>query len=92
MDTGGYLYDGNLPPSYDTAALPQCRDASIGIDARGNPAAVWRSRAEDPPGPDTQGPRRVCRVTPAGTVVQRRSYGFSRVWSALTSSAVSALS
>ncbi|MGI5472300.1 hypothetical protein [Streptomyces sp. CA-132043] len=41
-DLGGYLYNGTPPDNYDTTAL-QCRNAYIGTDQNGNPAAVWKN-------------------------------------------------
>ncbi|MER5876439.1 hypothetical protein ABT119_11015 [Streptomyces sp. NPDC001910] len=41
-DTGGYLYNGTPPTNYDTTAL-QCRNAYLGTDQWGNPAAVWKN-------------------------------------------------
>ncbi|MEU4157828.1 hypothetical protein [Actinoplanes sp. NPDC026670] len=38
----GYLYNGTPPQNYDVAAL-QCRNAYIGTDSWGNPAAVWKN-------------------------------------------------
>ncbi|MFG3189587.1 glycoside hydrolase family 26 protein [Streptomyces omiyaensis] len=42
----GYLYNGTPPQNYDIAAS-QCRNAYIGTDAHGNPAAVWRNFDHD---------------------------------------------
>ncbi|MFB7653442.1 MULTISPECIES: hypothetical protein [unclassified Streptomyces] len=42
----GYLYNGTPPQNYDVGAL-QCRNAYIGTDAHGNPAAVWRNFDHD---------------------------------------------
>ncbi|MDM4781390.1 MULTISPECIES: RICIN domain-containing protein [unclassified Micromonospora] len=42
----GYLYNGTPPQNYDTAAS-QCRNAYVGTDAAGNPAAVWRNWDHD---------------------------------------------
>ncbi|MFB6830262.1 hypothetical protein [Streptomyces hydrogenans] len=42
----GYLYNGTPPQNYDIAAS-QCRNAYIGTDAYGNPAAVWRNFDHD---------------------------------------------
>ncbi|MFG3157383.1 hypothetical protein ACGF7W_35725 [Streptomyces sp. NPDC048219] len=41
-DSNGYLYNGTPPDNYDVGAL-QCRNASIGTDTHGNPAAVWKN-------------------------------------------------
>ncbi|MGW5640256.1 hypothetical protein [Streptomyces sp. NPDC003832] len=42
----GPLYNGTPPQNYDVGAL-QCRNAYIGTDAHGNPAAVWRNFDHD---------------------------------------------
>ncbi|WP_281403979.1 hypothetical protein [Streptomyces genisteinicus] len=42
----GYLYNGTPPQNYDVAAS-QCRNAYIGTDSHGNPAAVWRNFDHD---------------------------------------------
>ncbi|MFC9056647.1 hypothetical protein ACFTXB_01150 [Streptomyces sp. NPDC057074] len=42
----GPLYNGTPPQNYDVAAK-QCRNAYIGTDAHGNPAAVWRNFDHD---------------------------------------------
>ncbi|WP_432148947.1 hypothetical protein [Streptomyces sp. bgisy029] len=42
----GYLYNGTPPQNYDIGA-GQCRNAYIGTDAHGNPAAVWRNFDHD---------------------------------------------
>ncbi|MEU6110345.1 hypothetical protein ABZ853_18315 [Streptomyces albidoflavus] len=41
-----YLYNGTPPQNYDVAAR-QCRNAYIGTDEHGNPAAVWRNFDHD---------------------------------------------
>lgn len=38
----GYLYNGTPPQNYDVAAM-QCRNAYLGTDSWGNPAAVWKN-------------------------------------------------
>ncbi|MFC8226510.1 hypothetical protein [Streptomyces sp. NPDC057287] len=42
----GYLYNGTPPQNYDVGAS-QCRNAYIGTDQHGNPAAVWRNFDHD---------------------------------------------
>ncbi|MFG2925834.1 hypothetical protein ACGFYA_30555 [Streptomyces sp. NPDC048305] len=42
----GYLYNGTPPQNYDTGTS-QCRNAYIGTDQAGNPAAVWRNFDHD---------------------------------------------
>ncbi|MFD6419431.1 hypothetical protein [Streptomyces sp. NPDC060194] len=42
----GYLYNGTPPQNYDVGAT-QCRNAYIGTDSHGNPAAVWRNFDHD---------------------------------------------
>ncbi|MFG3039287.1 hypothetical protein ACGFYZ_20560 [Streptomyces sp. NPDC048330] len=42
----GYLYNGTPPQNYDVNAA-QCRNAYIGTDSNGNPAAVWRNFDHD---------------------------------------------
>ncbi|MGW2477347.1 hypothetical protein [Streptomyces sp. NPDC001665] len=42
----GYLYNGTPPQNYDVGAN-QCRNAYIGTDQNGNPAAVWRNFDHD---------------------------------------------
>ncbi|WP_435190243.1 hypothetical protein [Streptomyces sp. bgisy126] len=42
----GYLYNGTPPQNYDVGAS-QCRNAYIGTDSYGNPAAVWRNFDHD---------------------------------------------
>ncbi|MFD6534637.1 hypothetical protein [Streptomyces sp. NPDC060184] len=42
----GYLYNGTPPQNYDTGTT-QCRNAYIGTDSNGNPAAVWRTFDHD---------------------------------------------
>ncbi|MFJ9636658.1 hypothetical protein [Streptomyces sp. NPDC101178] len=42
----GYLYNGTPPQNYDIGTS-QCRNAYIGTDAHGNPAAVWRTFDHD---------------------------------------------
>ncbi|MCY1143749.1 carbohydrate-binding protein [Actinoplanes sp. Pm04-4] len=41
-DNGAYLYNGTPPQNYDTSTL-QCRNAYLGTDSAGNPAAVWKN-------------------------------------------------
>ncbi|MFG2839370.1 hypothetical protein ACGFYE_30710 [Streptomyces zaomyceticus] len=42
----GYLYNGTPPQNYDVTSS-QCRNAYIGTDSHGNPAAVWRTFDHD---------------------------------------------
>ncbi|MFD4025524.1 hypothetical protein ACFWRV_18700 [Streptomyces sp. NPDC058576] len=42
----GYLYNGTPPQNYDVGAS-QCRNAYIGTDSHGNPAAIWRNFDHD---------------------------------------------
>ncbi|MFE5258637.1 glycoside hydrolase family 26 protein [Streptomyces coelicoflavus] len=42
----GYLYNGTPPQNYDVGTK-QCRNAYIGTDSNGNPAAVWRNFDHD---------------------------------------------
>ncbi|MGW8598057.1 hypothetical protein ACWGLB_03875 [Streptomyces sp. NPDC055893] len=42
----GYLYNGTPPQNYDTGTS-QCRNAYIGTDSSGDPAAVWRTFDHD---------------------------------------------
>ncbi|XVU27969.1 hypothetical protein ACQPZJ_13255 [Actinoplanes sp. CA-054009] len=41
-DNGTYYYNGTPPQNYDTSTM-QCRNAYIGTDSSGNPAAVWKN-------------------------------------------------
>ncbi|MFJ5775217.1 hypothetical protein [Streptomyces sp. NPDC093094] len=42
----GYRYNGTPPQNYDVGAS-QCRNAYVGTDSHGNPAAVWRNFDHD---------------------------------------------